>query len=95
VTRLDLIVGEVRGKASGARSNHNESARVLSRFGAESWTSNGDVYEVETTLPVTRRIYIRVRGTNTNELEPSMDRTGENPWADLWFYSNPIFIEIR
>ena len=28
-------------------------------------------------------------------LEPAMDPPGENPWTDLWFYSNPIFIEVK
>jgi hypothetical protein len=37
--------------------------------------------------------YIRVRGTNTTELEPEPDPAGENPWQDLWFYSNPVFID--
>jgi hypothetical protein len=23
-----------------------------------------------------------------------MDAQGEDPWLDLWFYSNPIFIEV-
>ena len=23
-----------------------------------------------------------------------MDMPGENPWHDLWFYSNPIFINV-
>jgi hypothetical protein len=33
--------------------------------------------------------------TSTMELEPSMDPPGEDPWSDLWVYSNPIFLEIR
>ena len=37
-------------------------------------------------------MYVRVRGTNTTDLEPRMDTLGEIPWNDLWFYSNPIFI---
>jgi hypothetical protein len=43
---------------------------------------------------VTRRGYLRVRGTSTMEAEPPMDARGENPWTDLWFYSNPIFLEV-
>ena len=23
-----------------------------------------------------------------------MDRPGDDPWEDLWFYSNPIFIDL-
>jgi hypothetical protein len=36
-----------------------------------------------------------VRGTATDLLEPRPDEQGENPWDDLWFYSNPIFIEVE
>ena len=53
-------------------------------------------YTVEAALPaVDRDLYVRVRGTNTADLEPSVDGAGENPWLDLWFYSNPIFIEVE
>jgi hypothetical protein len=31
-----------------------------------------------------------VCGTNTEELEPALDPRGEDPWTDLWFYSNPV-----
>lgn len=39
--------------------------------------------------------YLRVRGTSTQELEPLPDPVGEDPWADLWFYSNPIFFTLE
>lgn len=38
--------------------------------------------------------YLRVRGTAGQELEPLPDPRGEDPWSDLWFYSNPVFIEL-
>jgi len=44
---------------------------------------------------VRRASYLHVRGTNTRELEPSPDPLGEDPWSDLWFYTNPIFLEVR
>ena len=28
------------------------------------------------------------------DAEPPMDAVGESPWPDLWFYSNPIFVEF-
>ena len=47
-------------------------------------------------LPAAERdLYVRIRGTSTDDLEPPMDGPGENPWHDLWFYSNPIFIEVE
>ena len=39
--------------------------------------------------------YLRVRGTGGDELEPGPDPRGEDPWTDLWFYSNPIFLRVR
>ncbi|MDP5073200.1 MAG: hypothetical protein NWQ61_04705, partial [OM182 bacterium] len=36
----------------------------------------------------------RLRGTNGEELEPTLDEIGEDPWSDLWFYSNPIFVKV-
>jgi hypothetical protein len=34
-----------------------------------------------------------VRGTGGDELEPAADPAGEDLWSDLWFYSNPLFVE--
>ena len=90
VARVDLIVGEVR---SGV-SDRNETTKVVHRFSRREWVSQGEVHELKTTVPAARSSYLRVRGTSSDELEPSMDDIGENPWSDLWFYSNPIFIEV-
>ena len=95
VHRVDLILGDVRGPASDPNTDTNDTTRVVARFTEEAWSQDGEVYRVETTLPaVDRDVYIRVRGTNTADAEPLMDEPGEDPWADLWFYSNPIFIDV-
>lgn len=39
-------------------------------------------------------LYLRVRGSSTDELEPQVDPAGEDPWSDLCFYSNPVFIQV-
>lgn|GEM_PF-1351856 len=36
---------------------------------------------------------MRARGSNTGEPTPLADLKGEDPWQDLWFHSNPVFIE--
>jgi hypothetical protein len=95
VARVDLIAGDWADKAPPSRGDRNASTRVVQRFTAAQWMARGDVYEIETTLPITRSTYIRVRGTNSNEQEPAMDPIPEGPWSDLWFYSNPIFIEVK
>ena len=95
VSRVDLITGEVRGIATDATIDRNATTRVLARFTGQQWAREGDVYTITTTVPRTdRNIYMRVRGTTTTDLEPPMDTQGENPWSDLWFYSNPIFVEV-
>jgi len=38
---------------------------------------------------------LRVRGTGGSEPEPEPDPRGEDPWTDLWFYSNPIFVHVQ
>ncbi|WP_342315542.1 hypothetical protein [Lysobacter sp. FW306-1B-D06B] len=39
--------------------------------------------------------FVRARGTNSAEDAPGADVAGEDPWADLWFYSNPVFLQAR
>jgi hypothetical protein len=96
VERVDLITGEIRGLVSNRNLNENETAKVVARFTPRDWTSNGDVYSMSTTLSnVNRNMYLRVRGTSTTDAEPPMDIRGENPWSDLWFYSNPVFVEMK
>jgi hypothetical protein len=96
VARVDLIVGDVRGAVADRNSNENDTTKVIARFSEKEWTRNGEIHSINYTLPRhDRNIYVRVRGTSTQDAEPAMDPPGENPWLDLWFYSNPIFIEIR
>jgi hypothetical protein len=96
VHRVDLILGEVQGPLSDRTVDRNPTTGVIARFTGREWTRDGDRYSVTTTLPaIDRDVYIRVRGTSTQDTEPRMDTPGEDPWVDLWFYSNPIFIEIE
>lgn len=93
VARIDLIAGDVRGPAATRSADTNDSTRVVARFTARDWTTKNGVTSITTTLPpVERDVYLRVRGTSTGDLEPAMDQPGENPWTDLWLYSNPVFL---
>jgi hypothetical protein len=38
--------------------------------------------------------HVRVRSTSGSEAEPQPDPLGEDPWSDLRFYANPIFISV-
>ena len=96
VSRVDVIVGEVHGASEDANVDRNPTTRVLARFVDKQWVRDGDTYTITTTLPKTERdFYVRIRGTNTQDAEPPMDIIGESPWSDLWFYSNPIFVEVK
>ena len=95
VKRVDLIVGKVRGRVSDQAANSNDSTEVVARFSADDWSTDGDYITMDYTLAIDSAQYVRVRGTSTNELEPALDPRAENPWHDLWFYSNPVFITPR
>ncbi|WP_278370183.1 phosphoesterase [Pseudoalteromonas lipolytica] len=95
VARVDLIYGEVLKDKKFIKQNINPTTKVVKRFYPKDWKEQGDYQVMSFTLPMgTKKGYIRVRGTNLlNELEPEVDLKGENPWDDLWFYSNPVYIK--
>ncbi len=94
VRRVDLVIGEVRGPAADRTSDTNPTTRVVKRFTRADWRRQGSFREMRYLLEdVQGDFYLRVRGTNGSEPEPEPDPHDEDPWSDLWFYSNPIFIE--
>lgn len=96
VKRVDLIAGPITGKVSDASTNTSPQTRVVARFDAEDWVKDGAYHEIRYRFDaVDGPMYLRLRGTNTTELEPEPDARGEDPWQDLWFYSNPVFVELR
>ena len=95
VARIDLIVGDVSGPVADRANAANPTTRVARRFTAADWRTDGeDIVVTHTLTGLSRDAYIRVRGTGGTELEPSPDPAGEDPWSDLWFYANPIFLEM-
>jgi hypothetical protein len=95
VNRIDLIVGEIIGSASDRSTDTNPTTRVEARFTESDWITEGRYQKITYVLKdVNSNSYIRVRGTNTQELKPEPDPMGEDPWSDLWFYSNPVFLEV-
>lgn len=96
VRRVDLITGHVTGPVADRAADRNPSTEVFQRFTASEWTREGEILEMTAVIPsVTHGLYLRIRGTNGSELEPEPDPRGEDPWEDLWFYTNPIFIEVE
>jgi hypothetical protein len=96
VARVDLIRGEISGAAADRNSDVNPTTRVEQRFTVAQWKRQGEVLTMTRVLTnLQKSTYIRVRGTAGPELEPAVDTAGEDPWSDVWFYANPIFLEIR
>jgi hypothetical protein len=96
VARVDLIAGAVTGSLADRNVDTHASTRVVHRFTPTEWTADGEVLTMHwISGPLAADTYFRVRGTNTSEREPSADAPGEDPWNDLWFYSNPVFVDAR
>jgi hypothetical protein len=96
VARVDLIRSEITGPAADRTTDANPKARVERRFGPRDWARDGEhIAMIHTLKDVSEPTYVRVRGTNGGELEPQPDPPGEDPWSDLWFYANPVFIEVE
>ena len=96
VARIDIIVGSVTGRVNDRNSDQNPTTRVLKRYYPGDWSTDqtGAIVLASELVDVRRDSYVRIRGTNTDQLEPAEDIPGEDPWEDLWFYSNPIFIDV-
>lgn len=96
VARVDLISGQVTGPVADRSADRAPTTTVLRRFTSTDWQRQGDDLVMRHRIGKVRApLYLRVRGTNTQELEPSEDPAGENPWTDLWFYANPTFVTPR
>ncbi|MFT5142433.1 MAG: hypothetical protein ACI80V_000053 [Rhodothermales bacterium] len=96
VRRVDLILGEIHGILEDPTIDRNPTTRVVHRFDVSDCEQSGPYQICRVDLgPVDHDLYLRVRGTNTQELEPAEDPRGEDPWSDLWFYSNPVFVSVQ
>lgn len=95
VQRIDLIVGRIDPALIEAAGGINPSTEVVRRFTASDWARDGEYLVMSYRIDdFDESLYVRVRGTNTGELEPETDVLGEDPWQDLWFYSNPVFVYV-
>jgi len=97
VARVDLIRSEIGAPVADRTTDANPRARVEKRFTAREWARDGERISIAYTIRnVTEPAYLRLRGTNRgDELEPQKDTPGEDPWSDLWFYANPVFIAVE
>ncbi len=94
VKRVDLIRGTIGGR-NADRASDTHPTHVEARFGSDQWRREGNHRVITHVIKaVDASTYVRIRGTSTDQLEPEPDIEGEPPWQDLWFYSNPVFIQV-
>jgi len=85
--RIELIVGGRVGDGTLQMQRRG--------FDVATWAREGDWTVARWSLPVPPRGgFVRVRGNSTGDVEAQMDERGEDPWDDLWFYSNPVFVNV-
>jgi hypothetical protein len=103
LARVDVIQGDVTGPVADQDAFTAPTARVV-----KSYEVNKDTGTVRLTYDlgrVDRPVYLRTRGSDGNrsavgalgaEVDPAgpaIDVVGDaDPWRDLWFYSNPVWI---
>jgi hypothetical protein len=107
LARVDVIVGRVTGPVDDPDTFTTPETRVVQAFEMGA----GEDGKVSLTYPLGRAdepYYVRIRGTDglrsapgllgaeVDPHGPAMDVVGNaNPWGDLWFYANPIFVLPR
>jgi hypothetical protein len=86
----------------------NSSTKVAARFTTASLKASKGWYSSTFTIKPTADMYFRLRGTNQglnvfnqtdangNPLMDDLEGLNDNVkcWMDIWFYSNPIFINV-
>ncbi|MFJ8149894.1 PHP domain-containing protein [Streptomyces sp. NPDC096048] len=103
LARVDVIQGDVTGAVADKDTFTAPTARVV-----KSYEVNKDTGTVRLTYDLGRvdhPVYLRTRGTDGNRSAvgalgakvdpagPAIDVVGDaDPWRDLWFYSNPVWI---
>jgi hypothetical protein len=102
LARVDVIQGDVTGAVSDRDTFLTPNTKVVKSF--EVGKSTGSVRLVYDLGEVDRPVYVRLRGTDGNRCRsggsgdvdpngPLLDVPGDaDPWKDLWFYANPIWV---
>jgi hypothetical protein len=103
LARVDVIAGDVTGAPSNKDAFTTPNTRVVKSF--EVNRSTGRVSFRYDLGEVTKPFYVRLRGTDghrsapglvgaaVDPAGPAIDEVGNaDPWTDLWFYSNPIWV---
>lgn len=88
----------------------NSTTSVITRFTSKDWDYKNGWYTIKYTVKnISKNQYFRLRGTNMGLNVPNQTDENGNPlkdslvgtndpaqaYADLWFYSNPVFVNVR
>jgi len=103
LNRVDVIQGAVTGPVADRDTFTTPSTKVV-----QQWDTSGRRGTFELVYPLGKAeapFYVRVRGTDGNRSQPGylgaaidpagpkLDVVGDaDPWVDLWFYTNPIWV---
>ncbi|WP_329138015.1 PHP domain-containing protein [Streptomyces sp. NBC_00670] len=103
LARVDVIRGAVTGAVSDKDTFTTPDTKVVKSFEVNKAT--GTVRLTYSLGRVDRPVYVRLRGTDGNRsavgvhgaavdpVGPALDVVGDaDPWKDLWFYSNPMWV---
>lgn len=98
LAKVDLIAGPVTGPAGDPDSMAAPATSVVKTFEV-SRAARGRVRFTHVFRRVDGPFYLRLRGSDGNRLTPDggpvMDVVGDaDPWSDLWFYANPVFVDV-
>jgi hypothetical protein len=104
LNRVDLIRGKVDPLSASDRDTMTAPATKL----VQQWDVSTSTHSVDLVLDlgvVDQAFYVRLRGTDGNRVAPgylgaatdpagpAIDVVGNaDPWQDLWFYTNPIWV---
>ncbi|MDQ0687600.1 hypothetical protein QFZ56_006563 [Streptomyces achromogenes] len=105
LAHVDVIRGAVRGPVADRDSWRAPDTRVVC---STDVSGRKGTYTLCVPLPVgDESFYVRLRGSDGNRggtgyLGASVDPRGPvphepgngDPWADTWFYSNPVFVDV-
>ncbi|MFI7552880.1 PHP domain-containing protein [Verrucosispora sp. WMMD703] len=103
LARVDVIAGRVTGPVADQDSFTAPNTRVVKSF--EVTAKTGRVSFSYSFGRVDQPFYLRIRGTDGKRSQPGLMGAGvdpfgpaldvagaANPWEDLWFYANPIWV---
>lgn len=105
LARVDLIQGKVTGPVTDPNTLYAPGTKVV-----RSWDTDGRTGTATLTHTFVAESdgYVRLRGTDGKRSQPGylgadVDPAGPaqdvlggvDPWQDLWFYTNPVFLKIR